>query len=197
MLGSVTVRKVRAPEAPSVSAASSSARPCSIITGINSRATKGMVMNMVASTMPGTAKTTCMPLAIIQAPSAVLAPNSSTKHSPATTGETENGRSINVIRKALPRKSNLAMAQAAAMPKTAFSGTAMAAVSRVSRIAERASGSCRVAAAKATPCFSASAKTAIRGANSSKVSRTSTTPISRRRSQSGSVVARRNRGAAV
>ena len=45
-----------------------------------------------------------------------------------------------MIRKALPRKSNLAIAQAAAMPKTALSGTAIAATIRVSRIAERASG---------------------------------------------------------
>ncbi len=56
MFGSVTVMKVRQPEAPSVSAASSSARPCSCITGMSSRATKGKVTNMVASAMPGTAK---------------------------------------------------------------------------------------------------------------------------------------------
>ena len=40
----------------------------------------------------------------------------------------------------MPRKSNLAIAQAAAMPKTALSGTAMAAMISVSRIADRASG---------------------------------------------------------
>ena len=62
MFGSVTVRKARSPEAPSVSAASSSARPCSCMIGISSRATKGKVTNIVASTMPGTAKTTCTPL---------------------------------------------------------------------------------------------------------------------------------------
>ena len=57
MFGSVTVQKVRQPDAPRVSAASSSARPCSIITGISSRATKGKVTNMVARMMPGMAKT--------------------------------------------------------------------------------------------------------------------------------------------
>ena len=61
------------------------------------------------------------------------------------TGETENGRSISVIRSCLPRKSNLAIAQAAATPKTRFSGTAIAAASSVSRIAERASGSASAA----------------------------------------------------
>ena len=34
------------------------------------------------------------------------------------TGDTEKGRSISVIRKALPLNSNLAIAQAAATPKT-------------------------------------------------------------------------------
>ncbi len=60
----------------------------------------------------------------------MFAPNISTMHRPATTGETENGRSISVIRNALPRKSNLVMNQAAAMPKAAFSGTEMAAMSQ-------------------------------------------------------------------
>jgi hypothetical protein len=46
-----------------------------------------------------------------------------------------------VVRKALPRNSNLAMHQAAATPNTRFSGTAMAAVISVRRIADQASGS--------------------------------------------------------
>src|SRR5690606_40450443 len=90
-------------------------------------------------------------------------PNSRTKQRPATTGETENGRSIRVIRKALPRKSNLAIAQAAAMPKTALRGTAIAAVMRVRRIAETASGLASVAAAARQPSRSASVKTATGG----------------------------------
>ena len=57
------------------------------------------------------------------------------------TGETENGRSISVIRKALPLNSNLAIAQAAATPKTRLSGTAIAATSSVRRIADGVSGS--------------------------------------------------------
>ena len=54
---------------------------------------------------------------------------------PETTGETENGRSISVMRNALPRNSYLATHQAAATPKTRLSGTAMAATISVSRIA--------------------------------------------------------------
>ena len=56
MLGSVTRRKVRQPEAPSETAASSSSLPWSVINGIISRATKGKVTKVVASTMPGSAK---------------------------------------------------------------------------------------------------------------------------------------------
>ena len=72
MFGSVTVQNVRQPEAPSVSAASSSALPCSCITGISSRATKGKVTNIVASMMPGTAKTIGTPCATSQAPTSAL-----------------------------------------------------------------------------------------------------------------------------
>ena len=57
------------------------------------------------------------------------------------TGETENGRSISVVSTLLPRKSNLAIAHAAATPNVRFSGTAMAAASSVSLIADTASGS--------------------------------------------------------
>ena len=82
---------------------------------------------MVASTMPGTAKMILMSCAGSHGPNQPCAPNSSTKIRPATTGDTENGRSMRVISSCLPRKSNLAMAQAAATPNTRFSGTAIAA----------------------------------------------------------------------
>ena len=59
---------------------------------------------------------------------------------PATTGETAKGRSMRVVRMFLPGNSNLAMAQAAATPKVRLSGTAMAAMSKVSRMAGRVSG---------------------------------------------------------
>ncbi len=55
MLGSVTEKKVRHPDAPSEVAASSRSRPCACISGTSSRATKGAVTNIEASTMPGSA----------------------------------------------------------------------------------------------------------------------------------------------
>ena len=58
------------------------------------------------------------------------------------TGDTENGRSISVIRNCLPRKSNFAIAQAAATPKIVLTGTTIAAVVSVSRIAASVSGVC-------------------------------------------------------
>ena len=48
------------------------------------------------------------------------------------------------------------MAHAAAMPKTRLSGTAIAAASSVSRIADSASGSVMAAKYTSTPFFSAS-----------------------------------------
>ena len=53
---------------------------------------------------------------------------------------------MSVIRKLLPLNSNLAIAQAAATPKTRLAGTAIAATISVSWIAASASGS--VSAAK-------------------------------------------------
>jgi hypothetical protein len=57
------------------------------------------------------------------------------------TGLTENGRSISVIRKVLPGKSNFAIAQAAITPNTRLRVTEIAATSSVSLIAASASGS--------------------------------------------------------
>ena len=57
MFGSVTRQNVCQPLAPRLSAASSSSVPCCSISGISSRATKGNVTKIVASTMPGSAKT--------------------------------------------------------------------------------------------------------------------------------------------
>jgi hypothetical protein len=57
------------------------------------------------------------------------------------TGDTENGRSINVVSSALPLNSNFAMAHDAASPKTRFDGTAMIATVSVRTTAARASGS--------------------------------------------------------
>ncbi len=66
------------PLAPSEIAASSSVVPCSCISGTSSRATKGSVTKIVASTMPGTANTIWMPWAVSHGLSGLLAPNIST-----------------------------------------------------------------------------------------------------------------------
>ncbi len=93
---------------------------------------------------------------------------------------------------ALPRQSNLVIAQAAAMPKAAFSGTTMAATVSVSQIADCASGSDSEASAKAQPRRSASSNTAIRGAKSRIVSTARHSAISSHCTSAGSVVAARN-----
>ena len=101
ILGRVTRKKVCRPDAPSEIAASSSCVPCSCISGISARATKGNVTKMVARTMPGTANSTWMSCACSHGPQRPCAPNSSTNTKPEITGLTENGRSISVIRKRL------------------------------------------------------------------------------------------------
>ena len=117
MFGSVT-RQNDLPAAArrATSAASSSSVPCACISGISSRATNGNVTKIVASTMPGTAKMILMSCAASHGPNKPCAPNSSTKIRPEITGETENGRSISVISRRLPRNSNFAIAHAAATP---------------------------------------------------------------------------------
>ena len=74
MFGSVTRRKVCQPEAPSVSAASSSSRPCACMSGISSRAMNGKVTKIVASTIPGTAKMTLRSCAASHGPNHPCAP---------------------------------------------------------------------------------------------------------------------------
>ena len=101
----------------------------------------GKVTKIVAMTMPGRAKMIFRSWSRSHSPNQPCRPKTSTKIRPAITGRTENGRSMNVSSRFLPRKSNLAIDHAAAMPKTRLSGTAIAAASSVSLIAETASGS--------------------------------------------------------
>src|SRR3546814_4313555 len=54
-IGNVTCQKVCQPLAPSDNAASSFSRPCSVISGMSSRATNGKVTKIVASTKIGRA----------------------------------------------------------------------------------------------------------------------------------------------
>ena len=97
--------------------------PDASITAISSRATNGNVTNIVASTMPGTAKMILMSCSNSHGPNQPCLPKSWTKISPATTGDTANGKSMSVVSRRLPRKSNRVIAHAAAMPKTALAGT--------------------------------------------------------------------------
>ena len=99
---------------------------------MSSRATKGKVTKIVARTIAGKCKgdfDVVIPRS--QGPSQPCIPKIRIKTRPETTGETEKGMSISAVRSVLPRKSNLATAQAAAMPKIMLAGTAMAATSSV------------------------------------------------------------------
>jgi hypothetical protein len=83
------------------------------------------------------------------------------------TGDTAKGRSMMVISRLLPANSNLAMAQAAAMPKSVLSGTTMTATSSVSCTAARVSVSAKMATAWGRPRPRAVPKMTASGANSS------------------------------
>ena len=70
-----------------------------------------------------------------------MPPSSNTKINPEITGDTLNGRSISVSSAFFPQNRYFAISHAAATPNTRLSGTTMAAVSNVSRIADRVIGS--------------------------------------------------------
>src|SRR6195256_239257 len=187
ILGKVTRKKVCKPDAPSEIAASSSCVPCSCIKGISERATNGNVTKMVASAMPGTANKTGMSWAISQGPKKPCAPNNSTKTRPEITGLTENGRSISVIRKVFPVKSNLAIAQAAATPNTRLRLTEIAATSSVSLIAESASGSVSAAKYEEMPLEKACANTTTSGSTTNTVRNVTASAMMMKRTGPGSV----------
>src|SRR4029079_811344 len=84
---------------------------------------------------------------------------------PAMTGEIENGRSMSVSSTFLPLNSNFPMAHASAVPTMRLNGTAMAATSKVKRIAARASGSSRAASKAPAACRNASTNTTTSGRN--------------------------------
>ena len=72
--GTVICQKSCQPFAPKLTAASSSSTPIASITGINSRATNGNVMNAVARIKPGVAKMIWMPCPPNHAPMIVCGP---------------------------------------------------------------------------------------------------------------------------
>src|SRR6185312_5013987 len=84
--------------------------------------------------------------------------------SPATTGDTENGRSISVTSRVRPGKRKRAIVQAAASPKTRLASTATGTTISVSTRAARVSGSpTRALPYAARPLPSATVKTCTTG----------------------------------
>ena len=123
MFGSVTRQKVCQPPAPSTRAASSSSVPWACIRGISSRATKGNVTNSVASTMPGTAKMILHVVGLQPRPEPAVAAEHQHEDQPGNHRRNAERQVDQRDQQLLPRNSNLAMAQAAATPKTVLSGT--------------------------------------------------------------------------
>ena len=103
------------------------------------------------------------------------------------TGLTENGRSISVIRKVLPRKSNFAIAQAAITPNTRLRLTEIAATSKVSLIAESASGSASAARYAPMPLEKACANTTTSGSTTKTVRKLTASAMMMKRIGPGSV----------
>src|SRR5450432_2660918 len=176
-LGRVMRSRICRPLAPSVSAASSSSLPWACMVAMSSRATSGKVTNVVAMTMPGTAKMILMSCSDSHGPNQPWAPNNKTKIKPEITGETLNGRSTTVISTLLPQKSYLEISQAAATPNTTLSGTEMPAVSNVSLMASRVSSCARAAQYGPTPLENAEANTVAIGATRNMAKNSSATPI--------------------
>jgi len=96
-----------------------------------------------------------------------------------------------------PANSNRVRAQAAARPNTVFSGTTMAAVTRVSRSAESVAGSARLRRYTVAPLLKASMKTAASGTSSTRVMKPRAAVMSAIRTQAGSVRAALRAGAAA
>ncbi|MNM67463.1 hypothetical protein D3C81_789990 [compost metagenome] len=204
MFGSVTFQNICQALAPSVSAASSSSLPCCSISGINSRAMNGNVTNTVASTMPGMANTmrgNCSSVSpstgrCTRRPSSMNGqnqpsrPNNRMNTSPATTGDTENGRSIKVTNQRFPGKLCLLTTQAAATPKTRFNGTTMAVTMSVSFTADNASGSLIATQNACTPPRKASTKTSSNGSSRNDSRKPSAPSINSTCTQRGSLVTR-------
>ena len=88
---------------------------------------------MVASTIPGNAKMIRIPPASNHRPSHPCGPKRTMNMKPATTGESENGRSRIPLKRSFPK--NLWRARTSAMitPKNVFNTTAATVMPRVSQ----------------------------------------------------------------
>src|SRR5262245_37912655 len=112
------------------------------------------------------------------------------------TGETENGRSMKVMSRLLPAKSNLAMAQEAARPNSRLSGTEIPATMSVKRIAASASGSRMAEKYGPSPWASASVNTMRSGSTRNSRMKVSAPPTTSQRTSADSRIAGRDDGAA-
>src|SRR4051812_10396964 len=110
-----------------------------------------------------------------------------TNISPATTGETEKGRSMSAVSSVRPGNRNRAMAQAAATPKTRLARRASGTTVRVKRIEWRVSGSStRFFQYAARPSPSAPAKTCTTGITISTPTAATAARVRAQRTQAGS-----------
>src|SRR5690606_7903866 len=185
MLGRVTRKNIVQAFAPSERATTSSSLPCCCISGTSSRTTNGKVMNSVARTMPGRANRILTWCSRRKSANQPCEPNSSTRHRPATTGETAKGRSTRASSARLPRNSNRVSDQAANTPNTAFTGITIAAVNRVSLSAAIASGVVSAFHHVAKPLPKADSSTISSGSTTSSPITSTAAPISSRRSHAG------------
>jgi hypothetical protein len=107
--------------------------------------------------------------------------------SPATTGETANGRSMAEVSSVRPGKRKRTMAQAAASPKTMFRATATGATVKVSRIALQVSASFHRRSKYASgPSRNASQKTFASGTRMSRATAATAMTIKSLRTAAGS-----------
>ena len=143
MFGSVTRQSVCQPVAPSTTAASSSSRlPCACISGISSRAMNGKVTK-IGRQHDARHREDDLHVVLLQPrPEPALQPED--QHIDEARHDRRDREwqvDQGVISSDLPLKSYLAIAHAAATPKTRLAGTAIAAAVSVRRIADSASGS--------------------------------------------------------
>ena len=121
MLGSVTRKKVCKPEAPSETAASSSSVPCPA-SAESARARRTERSRRWSPARCRAARRGSDVVALQPRPQTALRAEQQHVDQARDHRATENGRSISVISRVLPRKSNLAIAQAAITPNTRLSG---------------------------------------------------------------------------
>ena len=100
---------------------------------------------------------------------------------PEITGDTANGRSISVVSRFLPGKSNFAIAQPAHTPNTRLAGTAIAAASSVRLQRGQGVGLADGRQIGAEPVESASMNTATSGRREKEARKSSATAVSAQR----------------